>query len=106
MKALTTVSKWIAGAALAGALMFAAPQKSEAQVHVGVAIGGPVVVARPYPGPYYRPYYSGYYPGYRPYYGYGYGYYRPYGYYAPRPYYRPYAYGRPYARPYGRGWRR
>ena len=91
MKALKTVSKWIAGAALAGALFFAAPQKSEAQVAVGVQFGGPVY-ARPVPRPYYRPYYQ---PYYRPYYS---GYYRPYPVYArpyPRPYPRPYYAPRP-----------
>ena len=93
MSALKTISRWIAGAALAGAIFVAAPQKSEAQVAVGVQIGGPVVVARPVPPPYYRPYYGGYY---RPY-----GY-RPYGYYGPRPVYyapRP-VYVRPVPPPY------
>ena len=93
MSVLKTISRWIAGPALAGAMFVAAPQKSEAQVAVGVQIGGPVVVARPVPPPSYRPYNGGYY---RPY-----GY-RPYGYYAPRPVYyapRP-VYVRPVPPPY------
>lgn len=97
MKTLKTISKWMAGAALAGALFFAAPQKSQAQVAVGVRIGGPV-----YGRPAYRPYY-------RPY---GYRYYAPRPvYYAPQPvyvappppvYYAPrpvYVAPRPYYRP-------
>ena len=87
MKLTTTLTKWITGAALAGALLFAAPKKAEAQVSFGISVG--------HPG-YYGPAY-GY--GYRPYYG---------GYYAPSPVYygpRPYAYGYGY-RPYYRGYYR
>lgn len=99
MSLKTTIAKMITGAALAGALLFAAPHKAEAQrVAFGVTIGnGPV-----YSGPVYSGYYG---PAYvRPYPYYGYRYYGP-AYYGPRPYY-----GRPYVRPYGGyyrgGWRR
>ena len=85
------IKKIITGAALAGALLFAAPHKAEAQrIGFGISIGGPV-----YGGGYYGPRYVRPYPAYGPaYYG---------GY--------PYAYGRPYygggyARPYyGGGYR-
>jgi len=82
MKALKTVTKWIGGAALAAAMLFAAPSKANAQVRFGVAIGGPVYrpIARPiYVAP--RPVYVAPPPPVE---------YRPYGYY--RPYYRPYYY--------------
>lgn len=97
MRTLKTVSKWIAGAALAGALFFATPQKAEAQrFSVGIGIGAPV-----YGGGYCNPYY-GYrcypyavgYPVYGGYYGHAYR-----GYYG-RPYYGA-AYSRGY---YGRGY--
>ena len=83
-----TMTKWMTGAALAGALMFAAPKKADAQVSFGISVGHP---------------YYGYGYGYRPYYGYApgpyaYGY-PAYGYYGHpyygRPYYHAY-YGRPY----------
>lgn len=90
MKLTNTLTKWITGAALAGALLVAAPKKADAQVSFGISVGRPAY---------------GYGYGYRPYYG---GYYRPYGYYGPRPgyygYHRPYAYGpRPFYG-YRRGW--
>ena len=96
MKITNTLTKWITGAALAGALLFAAPKKADAQVSFGISVG--------------HPYYGGGYGyGYRPYYGAGY--YRPYAYgypgygYSGRPYYgRPY-YHAYYGRPYGRGYR-
>ena len=81
MKITKTITKWMTGAALAGALLFAAPHKADAQVSFGIRVG------RPYYGGYYgyRPYYGGYYA--RPYPVYGPGYYAPpYGYYSP--YYR------------------
>ena len=90
MKITGTLTKWMTGAALAGALLFAAPKKADAQVSFGISVGHP---AYGY-GYGYRPYYSGYY---RPYaYGYpAYGY-PAYGYgYHYRPYYHAY-YGRPY----------
>ncbi|GAA3756668.1 hypothetical protein [Terriglobus aquaticus] len=92
MKITRTITKWMTGAALAGALLFAAPKKAEAQVSFGISVGRPVY---------------GYGYGYRPYYPapYAYGYPAPvYGYYG-RPYYRPY-YHAYYGRPYGYGWRR
>jgi hypothetical protein len=49
------VAKGITAGLLAGAFLFAGPKKAEAQVSVGVQIGGPVV----YPGYYGR---QGYYP--------------------------------------------
>ena len=99
MKIKSTLTKMITGAALAGALLFAAPKKADAQVSFGISVGRP---AYGY-GYGYRPYAYGY-PGYAGYPGY-YGYARPYpaygaGYYGPRPYYRGYA--RPYG--YGRRW--
>jgi hypothetical protein len=96
MKITKTLTKWITGAALAGALLFAAPKKADAQVSFGISVGRPVY---------------GYGYGYRPYaYGYpapyAYGYPAPvYGGYYGRPYYRPY-YHAYYGRPYGYGWRR
>lgn len=98
MKITKTLTKWITGAALAGALLFAAPKKADAQVSFGISVGHPYYGY----GYGYRPYYSGYnrpyaygYPAYGyPAYGYGY-------HYAPRPYYHAY-----YGRPYGyRHWR-
>ncbi len=89
MKIMKTMTKWLTGAALAGALLFAAPHKAEAQrVGFGISIGtGPVY------GGYYGPHYVRPYPyGYPAYYG---------GYYGPRPYYGGYYGGRPYARSYG-----
>lgn len=90
MKITRTIAKWMTGAALAGALMFAAPKKADAQVSFGISVGRPAYgygyAPRPYYGGYYRPYAYGY-PAYGyPAYGYG---------YAPRPYYHAY-YGRPY----------
>ena len=77
-----------AGAALAGALLFAAPHKAQAQhIGFGISIGGPVYGGYYAPGPYaYGPAYYGY-PAYGP--GYAYG-----GYYGPRFYGRGYGYGR------------
>jgi hypothetical protein len=73
MTMLKTITKWLTGAALAGALLMAAPHKAEAQrVGFGISIGGPA-----YYGGYYGPaYYGGGYGGgyYRG--GYGGGYYR------------------------------
>ena len=86
-----TITKWLTGAALAGALLMAAPHKAEAQrVGFGISIGGGGYggyyggpgYARPYPYAYGYPYYGpayyggGYYGGgyYRG--GYGGGYYR------------------------------
>lgn len=86
-----TIAKWVAGAAVAGAMMFALPQKAEAQSSwsFGVSVGNGGYYSRPYAYGYpaYRPYYSGYYPSYygaypRPYYGRGYV--RPYGHPVPR----------------------
>ena len=82
MKITKTITKWMTGAALAGALLFAAPHKAEAQSHFSFGVS----VGHPYYGGYSQPYYSGYYAPY-PVYGPGYGYYHPY-----RHYYRPYAY--------------
>ncbi len=89
MQIKQSIKRVLTGAALAGALLVAAPHKAEAQrIAFGVTIG------HPYYGYGYRPYGYGYY-GYRPYvvappppvvYG---GYYRPFG-------YRHYYYGRPY----------
>ena len=79
MKITGTLTKWMTGAALAGALMFAAPKKADAQVSFGISVGHPA-------------YGYGYGYGYRPYY-------RPYG-YAPYAYGGPGYYGRPYYRPY------
>jgi hypothetical protein len=82
MKMLKTITKWMTGAALAGALLFAAPQKAEAQrVGFGISIGtGPAYGGGYYGGPrYVRPYPYGYPAAYG--YGYpayGYGYSRPY----------------------------
>ncbi|MBS1814765.1 MAG: hypothetical protein JSS87_07840 [Acidobacteria bacterium] len=93
---MKTISKWIAGAAVAEALLFAAPQKAQAQTSFsfGVSVGSPgyyrpyyatPYVYRPYYGVrYYRPYYPGYYGYYhRPYVrvvprGHAYGYYHHY----------------------------
>ena len=90
MKITRTLTKWMAGAALAGAMLFTAPKKADAQVSFGISVGHPYAGYgygyRPYYGAYARPYAYNY-----PAYGYGYG-------YAPRPYYHAY-YGRPY---YGR----
>ncbi len=100
MSMTKTITKWMTGAALAGALLFTAPHKAEAQSRFsfGVSVGSP------YYGGYYQPYYGGYYAPPYPVYGPGYGYYRPYGhYYAPGPYaYRGY-YGRDH---WDRGYRR
>ena len=85
MKITRTFTKWMTGAALAGALMFAAPEKADAQVSFGISVG------HPYYGYGYRPYAYGYAP-----YAYGYP---AYGYYG-HPYYRPY-YHAYYGRPYG-----
>lgn len=86
-----TITRILSGAALAGALLLATPQKAEAQrVGFGISIGtGPVYTGGYYGPRYVRPY---------PYYPYNSGY---YGYYAPRPYYRPYV--QSYPRPYVRG---
>jgi hypothetical protein len=91
MKMLKTITKWMTGAALAGALLFAAPQKAEAQrVGFGISIGtGPAFGGGYYGGPRYV----------RPYPAYGYGYPVGYGYGYPA-YYG--GYGRPY---YGGGYR-
>lgn len=103
MSLKTTIAKMITGAALAGALLFAAPHKAEAQrVGFGVTIGTGPVYSGYYSG-YYGPRYVRPYPYYNGYYGpayYGPRYYG-HGYYGPRPYY-----GRPYARPYGGGYYR
>lgn len=81
MKITKTIATWMAGAAIAGAMLFAAPQKAEAQssFSFGVTVGN---------GGYYTPYPYGYYGHYRPYYYSGYSGYYPsyYGYYS-RPYY-------------------
>ena len=91
MSMLKTMTKWLAGAALAGALLFAAPQKAEAQrVGFGISIGGPVYGGGYYP--YAAP--SPYYAGYPAYYG---------GYYGPHYYGRPY-YGGYRGGYYGRGY--
>ena len=94
MSMIRTMTKWMMGAALAGALLFAAPHKAEAQTRFSFGVS----VGHPYYGGYYQPYYSGYYAPY-PVYGppYAYGYYRPHRhYYGPGPYaYRGY-YGRGY----------
>ncbi len=45
MRSTKAIAKWFTGAALAGALLFAAPHKVEAQVTFGVAVG-----AYPAPG--------------------------------------------------------
>ncbi len=85
-----SITKWMAGAALAGAMLFTAPHKAEAQrVGFGISIGTPAPV---YYGPSYvapAPVYP--YPAY---YGPAYGY---YGYYG-HPYYGGYRgyYGHPY----------
>ena len=98
MTILKAMTKWITGAALAVALLFATPHKAEAQrIGFGISIGTPA--------------YGGYYgPGYvRPYpYAYGYGYpaYGPayYGGYYGRPYYGGgYYRGGGYGGYYGRG---
>lgn len=85
MRLIKTISKWMAGAALAGALLFTTPQKAQAQTSFsfGVSVGTPG---------YYRPYYYSPYV-YRPYYGVGYY----------RPYYPYHHYYRPYVRPMPRG---
>lgn len=78
-----TITKWITGAALAGALLFATPKKADAQVSFGISVGHPYYgygygyrpYYRPYPVYGYPPPVYGYY--HRPYYG---GYYHPYGY--------------------------
>ena len=80
-----TISKWLTGAALAGALLFAAPHKAEAQrIGFGISIGGPGYYGAYYGPRYVRPY---------PVYGYGYGY----------PYYGGGYYGGYYGRPYYAG---
>ena len=96
MRMMKTISKWMAGAAVAGALLFAAPQKAQAQTNFsfGVSVGTPG---------YYSPYYATPYV-YRPYYGaryYGSGYYSPYpyGYYGH--YHRPYVRVVPRGHAYG-----
>ncbi len=100
MKMTKAITKWMTGAALAGALLLAAPHKAEAQhVSFGVSVGAPVVYGggyygpryvRPYPYAYGYPYYGPSYYGYgRPYYGgYAHGYYGRGGYYGPRPWHR------------------
>ncbi len=95
MKMMTAIAKGLTGAALAGALLLAAPQKAEAQrFGVGISIGGPV-----YGGGYYGPRYVRPYPyGYGYPYSYGPGYYGSYGYYG-RPYVGGYYHGYP-----GRGY--
>lgn len=84
MRVIKTISQWIAGAAIAGTLLFAAP-KAQAQTSFsfGVSVGSPG---------YYRPYYYSPYV-YRPYYGVGYY----------RPYYGYHRYYRLYSRPMPRG---
>jgi hypothetical protein len=62
MQITKTITKWLLGAAMAGALVLAAPHKADAQVVVGVRIGAPVVYA---PAGYYG---YGYRYGYRPHY--------------------------------------
>ena len=107
MSMTKTISKWLTGAALAGALLFAAPHKAEAQrVGFGISIGAPV-----YGGGYYGPAYGAYpyaygYPYYGGYYGYGHpyyggGYYR--GGYGGRGYVGGYARGGGYAHGGGYG---
>ncbi len=46
MRSTKTITKWMTGAALAGALLFAAPHKAEAQVTFAVGVGA-------YPAPVY-----------------------------------------------------
>lgn len=84
MQMTKTIAKWVAGAAIAGAMLFAAPRKAEAQSwSFGVSVGnGGYYSPYAYGRPAYRPYYSGYYPSY-------------YGTYYPQPYY-----GHSYVRPY------
>lgn len=104
MKITRTITKLLTGAALAGALLLAAPHKAQAQrIGFGIGIGGPVYGGGYYGPRYVRPYPYGYrYPGYAP--GYAYpGYYGGGGGYYGRPYYsRPY-YGGGYRRDWDRG---
>lgn len=88
MRMIKTIAKWVAGATIAGAMMFAVPQQAAAQSNfsfgVSVGNGGYYRPYNNYYSSYYSPYNSGYYPSYYS------------GYYA-----RPYpAYGGYYSRPY------
>ncbi len=52
MRSTKAIAKWMAGTALAGALLFAAPHKAQAQVTFGIGVGAYPAPAYGYNGPY------------------------------------------------------